>query len=194
MSHTDFYADRIHDGLQVVFENILRRRVASATIEKHQDRIGMRITPLSDAIPIPFDTVAGKLGGVVRETNVDVAPIAKRIKDAVRNDHAIGPTGEVMVERLEGSAATNSALTKQLPLELFGFGVDRKTGISGLFILLDKLGDILELGIAIGRFASGFHLADLSQSKILLVQPLSNRVVAGRSAQRFEFVLKLRWR
>lgn len=177
-----------------MFENILRRRVASATIEKHQDRIGMRIAPLSDAIPIPFDTVAGKLGGVVRETNIDVAPIAKRIEDTVRNDHALGPTWEVMVERLKGSAATNSALTKQLPLELFGFGVDRKTGISGLFMLLDKLGDILELSISIGRFASGFHLVDLSQSKILLVQPLPNRVIAGRSAHRFEFVLKLCWR
>ena len=69
----------------------------------------MRIAPLSDAIPIPFDTVAGKLGSVVRETNVDVPPIAKRIIDTVRDDHALGPTWEVMVERLEGSAATNSA-------------------------------------------------------------------------------------
>lgn len=154
----------------------------------------MRIAPLSDAIPIPLDTVAGKLGSVVRETNVDVAPIAKQIKDAVWNDHALGPTWEVMIERLKGSVATNSALAKQLSLELFGFGVDRKTGISGLFIRLDKLGDILELSIAIRRFASGFHLVDLSQSKILFVQPVSNRVVAGRSAQRFEFVLKLRWR
>jgi len=42
----------------------------------------------------------------------------------MRNDHALGPTGEIVVEGLERLAASDTTFAKQLALKLLGFGVD----------------------------------------------------------------------
>ena len=62
--HTDLDADFIHNSLQVVFENVLRGGVTSATIRQQQNRIRIGITLSPDPIPVPLETVAGKLSRV----------------------------------------------------------------------------------------------------------------------------------
>lgn len=76
--------------------------------------------------------------------------ISNWIEDAVRNDHPIGPTWEVMIERLERLAAANTTCAKQLSLELFGLGIDRIIRIPGLFILFDQLRDAFKLSVTVG--------------------------------------------
>ena len=46
------------------------------------------------------------------------------IEDAVRNDHAIRPRREIVVQCVEGSAATNAALAIELPEVFLGLGID----------------------------------------------------------------------
>ena len=123
VSYPDFDADGIYHRLQIVFENVLARRVASAAIHQQQNRIGVRITLSTNPVPIPLQTVTGELGGVTRQTNVDMAAVANQIKDAMRNDHTIGPTGKIMVEGFERLAASDAAFAKQLSEKLLRFGI-----------------------------------------------------------------------
>ena len=60
VSHADPNADRIDDGLQVVFENVLRRRIAATTIHKHQNGICVWVALEADSIPIPLETVENR--------------------------------------------------------------------------------------------------------------------------------------
>jgi hypothetical protein len=52
------------------------------------------IALLANAAPIPKQTVAGKLAGIVRKADVDMSPIADRVVDAMRNDHAAAQLGK----------------------------------------------------------------------------------------------------
>ena len=100
--HANRLADRIRQLLQIGFDNVLRRRVASTTVEEQQDRRGMRIALLANAIPVPEEAVAGKFAGVMQESQVNVATIAERIRDAVWDQHPIGPRRKVMIEGFLG--------------------------------------------------------------------------------------------
>ncbi len=101
-----------------------------------------------------MDTVAGKFSGVTREPDVDVTSITKRVKDAVRNNYPIGPTGKVVIKCFAGVRAADSAFAKQLALKLFGFGIHRKTRVARLLVLFDQLGDVDKLGVSIRGFSA----------------------------------------
>ena len=64
MSHADWYANGVYNRLQIVLEDILRRRIAAATIHEQQNRISTWVGLLPDTIPVPLEAIARELGGV----------------------------------------------------------------------------------------------------------------------------------
>ncbi|MEZ6132668.1 MAG: hypothetical protein R3C59_28715 [Planctomycetaceae bacterium] len=73
-----------------------------------------------------------------------------RIVNAVGNQHAIGPTGEVVI-KLRTGAAVGTPFPIQHAQTPLGLGVDGKPGISFRFVLLDQVGDVIKLSFPIGR-------------------------------------------
>lgn len=73
-------------------------------------------------VPVPLQAVAGKLAGVMGKSQVDAASIAGGIVNAMWNQHAVRPAGEVVVERLRCAAAPRAALAKQPTQKLFALG------------------------------------------------------------------------
>ena len=129
---------------------------------------------------MPKQTVASKLAGVVRQTDVDMPAVANRIVDSMRNGHAVRPTRKVMIERLERFAAADSSGSIELAQAFFRFGVDGEIGISGGLIFVDQFGNPYELNVTVGRGTAGNNFADLPQPQLLVVHPLPNRFVANR--------------
>src|SRR6266446_6653502 len=138
-----------------MLEEILVSRVAAATVTQPQDRGRLRITPLANAIPIPAETVTRKLARIVRQAEVDMPPVAHPIVNTVRNQHAVGPAGKIMIEGVKRLCATHATGPKQLPQMFFGFGVNRKIGIAGGLVLRDQAGDALELRITVRGVTAG---------------------------------------
>ena len=126
-------------------------RVAAAAIAQEQDRRGVGVAALADAVPVPAQAVAGELAGVVTQAEVEVAAVASQIVDAVRNDHARRPTGEVVVERPEGPLRPHAAVAVELSQMLLGLGVEGKHRVSRRAVLGLQLGDALELRVPVGR-------------------------------------------
>ena len=104
-------------------QNVLACRVASATVDQQQNRIGVWITLPTDPVPIPLQAVTSELSGIARQTNVDVAAITQRIKDAMRYNHTIGPAGKIVIKGFERLAASDAAFAKQLSEKLLRFGI-----------------------------------------------------------------------
>jgi hypothetical protein len=118
----------------------------------------MWIAMLADAIPIPLQTVAGKLARVVRQADVDVATVACQIVNAMRDERAVCPTGKVMIERLERLARADSSSSKEFSHSLLRFGVHRKARIASRLIGLDQFGDPQKLRVTILRRPSSAEL------------------------------------
>jgi len=64
VGHANRQPDRIAQTLQVVFENVLAGRIATAAVAGQQNRSCIAVALLSDPIPVPPKTVTGELGGV----------------------------------------------------------------------------------------------------------------------------------
>src|SRR4051794_33859099 len=75
--------------------------VAAPAVAEQQDRTrpGIGRPPLT--LPPSLEAVAGELAGVVTGPEVHVALVPLHVVEAVRDDHARGEAGEVVVERLE---------------------------------------------------------------------------------------------
>ena len=73
-------------------------------------------------------------------------PVAHPIVNTVRNQHAVSPTGKVMIEGVEGVRAAHATGPKQLAQMLFRFGVNREIGIAGGLVLGDEVADPFKLG------------------------------------------------
>lgn len=175
-----------------MFEDIRVRRVAAAAITQQQNRSRVGVTLLPDAVPVPKQTVASKLAGIVRQPDVDVSAIANSVVDSMRDDHAVRPTGKIMIKRPEGRAGTDSPGPEQPAQVFFGLGVHGKTRIPSEFILVDQLRNLHELCIAVRRGAPGQDFVDFPQSQPFVVHPLSNRFVTHGRPQLGERFRKLR--
>ena len=126
MSDADFKTDGIGQRLQVMFEYVLVRGVAPAAITHQKDRGRSGIALLSNPVPIPTQTVTGEQAGVVRQSNVDVSTIANAVVDPMRDDHAVGPTGKVMIECVEGPVGANPTGPEQVAQMLLALESTKK--------------------------------------------------------------------
>lgn len=145
----------------VLFEEVLGGGVAAPAVTEQQNRGGMGIAPLADALPVPAQAVASELAGVVTEAEVEVAPVAGKIVEAVGNDHARGPTGEVRVEGAKGPLRPHPPGPIEGPEMFFRLGIQGQHGVPGGHVRCPQPGDALELLLAIGRLPPGDLLGDL---------------------------------
>jgi integrase len=139
----------------------------------------VRITLATDAVPVPLQTVARKLAGVMRQSQVDVSSISGRIVDAMRNQHAVRPTGEVVIKRLRSPAA----LAKQLTQELFRLSIHGKVRLPDGVVLVDQVSNVKKLRVPVGGTSPGDRLLEFSQSHVLFPLPHPNRIVGDRRPQ-----------
>ena len=93
-------------------------------------------------------------GPVVTEPAIAVAAIAGQVVDAVRGEHALGPTGEFAVEGLGRLPSPSAAVAKRESEVFFGLAVEGKGGVAGFEGFGRQCGDALELCVAIERFAT----------------------------------------
>src|SRR5262245_20239896 len=170
--HANFHAELVGQLLQSVLEEILVGSVAAATVAQPQDRGCFGITPYANAIPIPAETVTGKLAGVVRQAKVDMPTVAHPIINTVRNEHSVGPTGKIMIEGVKRLRAAHATGPKELTQMLFRFGINRKIGMASGFVLSDQMGDPLELRIAVRGVTTGEVFGNLAQPQVLLLHPV----------------------
>ena len=77
--------------------------------------------------------------------------VAHPIVNAVRNQHAVGPAGKIMIEGMKRLCAAHAPGPKQLAQVFFRFGVNRKIGIASCLVLSNQAGDLLELRITSGE-------------------------------------------
>src|SRR5262252_5362776 len=87
--------------------------------------------------------------------------VAYPIVNTVRNQHAIGPAGTIMIEGTKGLRTAHATGPKQLAQMRFRFGVNRKRGIPRSFIFRAECSNPLELRIAIRRVTAGEVLRHL---------------------------------
>ena len=117
------------------------------------------------------------------QADVEVAAVACEIVDAVRNDHAGRPTGEVVVERPEGLLRPDAAPAEKLPEMLFGLGIHGKHGVSRRGVFGLPCGDPPELGVPIRTLTSFQALLNLMSRQLLLFHPvLDDRRTDRRSS------------
>ena len=106
--HANFHPNLVGQQLQIMLEDIGVRGIAAAAIAQPEDRRRLGITPLAHAVPRPAKTVTRKLAGVVRQADVDLPTVADSIVNTVRNQHAVGPTGTIMLEGAKRLAAADA--------------------------------------------------------------------------------------
>jgi hypothetical protein len=149
VSHANFHTKLVGQLLQIVLEEILLGSVAAATVAQPQDRCCLGITPFANAVPLPAKALTGQLARVVRQAKVDLPTVAHPIVNTVRNEHAVGPTGKIMIEGVKRLSAAHSTGPQELTQMRFRFGVNRKIGMTSCFVLSDQTGDPLELRITV---------------------------------------------
>lgn len=194
VSHSDWYADRAAQFLQVVLEQVAVRRVASSAVAQQQNACGFCVALFTNAIPVPTQTVGGKLAGIMTQANVDVTDVASNIVDAVRDHSPIGPTGEIMIERLQRRGAVQPSFAIQPTEELFGFGVNGEDRIAITFVQVSQFADAFKLLLTIRRASPGDVLSDLTQTKADFAVPRLHRVAIHWRALLGCLLGRLAWR
>ena len=168
--------------MQVEFEEVLSRRVAAPRVTQPEDRCGVGVTLLADAVPKPAEAIASERAGVVAQADVDVAQVASHIINSVRDDHTGGPTGEVVIEGWKRLLSPHAARAVQLSEVLFGLGIHGKDRVSSGQVVGLQLRNALELRVPIGRLAAVLPLVDLVQRQALVLQPIADdRGTDGRA-------------
>src|SRR5712691_10373106 len=87
------------------------------------------------------------------------ALIAGEIVDPMRDDHARGEAGEIMIKRFERLLAVHFAIAVECSQELFLLGIDAQDWVASSKKLLDHLSQMAELGAAMRRVAAGQNQA-----------------------------------
>ena len=100
--HPDLHPHPSDQPLQVLLEQVRGWRCCCPP-PSHSSRIDGRPRVQRPPVTLPpaLDAVAGELAGVVAGAQVHVAAVALHVVQPVRDDHARGGTGEVVVERLD---------------------------------------------------------------------------------------------
>ena len=62
--HSDCDSQIVDEILQILLEEVLCRGIATAAVAQQEDRRGVRVASLTDAVPVPAETVARELAGV----------------------------------------------------------------------------------------------------------------------------------
>src|SRR5712691_1113848 len=99
------------------------------------------------------------------------ALITGEIVDAMRNDNASGQTGEIMIKGLERLLAVYLAIAIERAQKFLLLGIHAQDRVASLKKLLDEMGQMAELGVAMRRVTPGQHFGHLAPGK---TEPIEN--------------------
>jgi hypothetical protein len=156
----------------MILEHVAIGSVAAAAVaqQEHASRSG--ISGPAMFFPPDAKAVAGESTGVVAESQIQMAPIALDVVEAVGIDHADCGAGEIVVQSLLGLLRIEAALPEQEPQEFLVFGIHTHDGVGGLQKSRAVFGDDLKLPIAVNVASQGQRLASLATSQAMTFQKL----------------------
>src|SRR5712691_672122 len=99
------------------------------------------------------------------ESHMNPAVIMGEIVDTMWNDHATGQAGEIMIKHFERLLAVYFAIAVERSQAFLFLGVDAQHRVASLEKLLDEMGEMAELGIAMRRVTAGQYLGHLAPGK-----------------------------
>ena len=100
---------KIHE---VLLHNMMAAGVGATAVTEDYEKLGALVHFGEVFVPESLHVVADELGGVVAESDGHETDVVRHVIDAVRNNHAVGERGEIMVE------AFGTAETIHLPIPL----------------------------------------------------------------------------
>ncbi len=151
VSDSNRQPDRFTQPLKVVLEQMAVGGIAAAAITQQQDACRPGIALPANAAPVPTQTFHGKLTGVMAQSKVDVPDVSADVVNSVRDQFAVRPTREIMIESLQGGGAVDPSLAVQATKEFLGFGVHGKDRIAFTLVHVCQIADSFKLLPAIGR-------------------------------------------
>src|SRR6266699_4274785 len=90
------------------------------------------------------------------------AVILGKIIDTMRNDHATGEAGEIMIKGLECLLAVDLAMTVERTQQFLLLGLDAQNRVSRREKLLDEMAQMAKLRVALRRVTTRQDFGDLA--------------------------------
>jgi len=89
---------------------------------------------------------------------MDPALMTGKVVDTMRNDHAPGQAGNIMIKRFEGLLAVYLAIPIERSQVVFLLGINAQDRVARREKLLHEMGQMAKLRITMRRVAAGQHL------------------------------------
>ena len=102
---------------------------------------------------------------------MDPALMTGKVVDTMRNDHAPGQAGNIMIKRFEGLLAVYLAIPIERSQVVFLLGINAQDRVARREKLLNEMGQMAKLRITMRRVAAGQHLGNLPPGK---AKPIEN--------------------
>ena len=166
MSNPDDNTDFFGQLLQVFFEDVVARTIASSSVTQDQNGCGVRIVILSLDIPPISDRITGKFASVLAGTQGDEAGVSFEIIDAVRDDHPFSQAGKVVVQGLQFFQGVQVTVTIEIAQILFLLGVHTENRVVGKLEIRNQSSDILKLFISVRNLLHRSFLLSLATAVI----------------------------
>jgi hypothetical protein len=156
VDHANLHLESVRQFLQVIFEEVATRLIASSSIAQHQDRCCLGIFHTSILLPPVRDALTREATGVVTRPEVDVTDVFLQVVDAVGVCDPFCQGRKVMVERVNRFLRVKLSVAKQVADQLLFLGIDADDRVVRVLVLGSKTGDLAELRIPL-RMAFGLQ-------------------------------------
>src|SRR5207245_5076364 len=123
--------------------------------------------------------ITGEGGRVTAEPEMHPALLSGKIVEPMRNDHAMGQAGKIVIKRLEGLLAVDLAIPIERSQVCFLFGIHAQDRVASCETLLDEMGQMAKLRIAMRGVTSGEHLQHLAPGKTESIEQTAHDAGAG---------------
>src|SRR4029453_3810277 len=110
---------------------------------------------------------------------MDPALITAKVVDTMRNDHAPGQAGKIMIKRFEGLLAVYLAIPIERSQVFFLLGINAQDRVASREKLLNEMGQMAKLRIAMRRVAAGQHLEHLAPGNTESIENTSHDAGSG---------------
>src|SRR5712692_10165563 len=110
------------------------------------------------------------------------AVILGQIIDTMRNDHATGEAGEIMIKGLECLLAVDLAMTVERAQQFLLLGIDAQNRVPRREKLLDEMAQMAKLRVALRRVTTRQDFGDLATGQPERIEQASDNVGASTDA------------
>ena len=110
---------------------------------------------------------------------MDPALMTGKVVDTMRNDHAPGQAGNIMIKRFEGLLAVYLAIPIERSQVVFLLGINAQDRVARREKLLNEMGQMAKLRITMRRVAAGQHLEHLAPGNTKSIENTSHDAGSG---------------